>query len=51
MWELLQQDDKFVRFSLKYYDDVTSRQNFKETFFEESNAKYDCRRMLSGDIL
>lgn len=42
LWELLQKDNKYARFR-KYYDDVTSRQSFKETFFEVSHAKYACQ--------
>ncbi|RXW14521.1 hypothetical protein EST38_g11334 [Candolleomyces aberdarensis] len=34
VWELLQTDSKYARFR-KYYADVTSRQSFKETFFED----------------
>jgi glutathione S-transferase len=33
LWETLQDDAKYARFR-KYFDDVTKRDSFKETFFE-----------------
>lgn len=37
VWKILQEDPKYARFR-KYYADVSSRESFKETFDEVSNA-------------